>query len=195
MNIPVPEGMERKKFFLLLAVIIVCGLLTIKGVAERLWFDDNSVPVPSSRQQEVVATEKAPLPPSPPNNGVAPAQLAVLQQKNPFIDSTALPKQSQSRNDALPAIPQTAPAPVGNVPVPAIPRQPVQSPAGSAGMAGEKAAAIGVKGVLTGGRNGNMAIMSDGTVVTEGDTYQDQRIAYIGGDGITFDNGHHLDYK
>ena len=193
MNIPVPEGMERKKFFLLLSVIIVCGLLTIKGVAERLW-SDNSVPVPSSQQQEVhVATEKAPLP--PPNNGAAPkgsrlsTQLAVLQQKNPFIDPTALPKQS--RNDALPAIPQTAPAPVGNVPVPAIPRQPVQPPAG---MAGEKAA-IGVKGVLTGGRNGNMAIMSDGTVVTEGDTYQDQRIAYIGGDGLTFDDGHHLDYK
>ena len=39
-----------------------------------------------------------------------------------------------------------------------------------------------------------MAIMSDGSVVYEGETYQDGRIAYIGGDGITFDDGSSLKY-
>ncbi len=191
MNIPVPEGMERKRFFFLLAVIIICGFLTLKGVAERIGADNN-VAVPSS--EPVAAIEKAPPSSSSVNDvidkkGTPPSQVAVLQQKNPFVDPSSLPKQM--RNDPLPAIPQSAPAPVGQVPVPAVPRQPVQVPAGVPGGS----AAIAVQGVLTGGRNGNMAIMSDGTVVTEGDTYQDQRIAYIGGDGITFESGQRLDYK
>ena len=46
------------------------------------------------------------------------------------------------------------------------------------------------------GDNGsNIAIMSDGKVVSEGDVYRDNRIAYIGGDGITFDNGTKVRYE
>ena len=51
-----------------------------------------------------------------------------------------------------------------------------------------------VQGVITGEDGENMAIMSDGSVVSEGETYQDGRIAYIGGDGITFDDGSSLKY-
>ena len=40
-----------------------------------------------------------------------------------------------------------------------------------------------------------MAIMSDGKVVSAGDNYNGNRIAYIGGDGIKFDNGHSIGYK
>lgn len=201
MNLPVPEGMERKRFLLLLSVIGVCGLLTLKGVAESLLSDNSAAPPPAQGATVTKITENAPLPSPSSNKGedVAPkkeqvnlsSQMAALSQKNPFVDPSTLPKQARDMHAALPTIPQTAPAPVGDVPVPAVPRQPVLPPAGAVG--GNTPA--GVQGVLTGGRGGNMAIMSDGTVVSEGDTYQDQRIAYIGGDGITFDNGHHLDYK
>ena len=48
---------------------------------------------------------------------------------------------------------------------------------------------------MTGEDGTNIAILSDGTVVGEGETYNDGRIAYIGGDGIRFDNGDKLEYK
>ena len=48
---------------------------------------------------------------------------------------------------------------------------------------------------MTGEDGTNIAILSDGTVVGEGETYHDGRIAYIGGDGIQFDNGDKLEYK
>lgn len=54
---------------------------------------------------------------------------------------------------------------------------------------------VTVQGVGTGDNGNNIAILSDGRVVSEGDTYNDDRIAYIGGDGITFDNGEKLQYK
>lgn len=195
MNLPVPEGMDPKRFKILLIVIGVCGLLTLKGVAENLLTgSDVSLP-PSSPQNQPEASSSLSHSSSPEKANkpkrAALDNLAALSTKNPFIDPALLPKQARGgAQAALPSIPQTAPAPVGNVPVPSIPNQPVRPPGETAGKP-----SLGVQGVLTGGKNGNMVIMSDGTVVTEGDTYQDQRIAYIGGDGVTFDNGHHLDYK
>lgn len=54
---------------------------------------------------------------------------------------------------------------------------------------------ITVQGIGIGNSGNSIAILSDGRVVSEGDTYNDGRIAYIGGDGITFDNGEKLQYK
>ena len=54
---------------------------------------------------------------------------------------------------------------------------------------------ITVQGIGIGNSGNNIAILSDGRVVSEGDTYNDGRIAYIGGDGILFDNGEKLQYK
>jgi len=47
---------------------------------------------------------------------------------------------------------------------------------------------------MTGGDGNGMAILSDGTVLSAGDTYNDGRIAYIGGDGIHFDDGSTMKY-
>lgn len=47
-----------------------------------------------------------------------------------------------------------------------------------------------VSGVITGSNaSDNIAIMGDGTIVKVGETYNDGRIAFIGGDGITFEDG------
>lgn len=51
-----------------------------------------------------------------------------------------------------------------------------------------------VQGIFIGGRS-SMAIMSDGTVVSEGEYYNDNRISWIGGDGIHFENGESIKYK
>ena len=69
------------------------------------------------------------------------------------------------------------------------------SPAPSSSAPASQGGSASVQGVLTGDDGENMAIMSDGRVVQEGDTYQDGRIAYIGGDGITFEDGHSISYK
>ena len=53
-----------------------------------------------------------------------------------------------------------------------------------------------VQGVITGSNpTDNIAIMGDGRVVTVGETFNDGRIAYIGGDGITFEDGSKLNFK
>lgn len=51
-----------------------------------------------------------------------------------------------------------------------------------------------VQGVFIGGKS-SMAIMSDGTVVSEGEYYNDNRISWIGGDGIHFENGESIKYR
>ena len=45
-------------------------------------------------------------------------------------------------------------------------------------------------GLITKPNGESIAIMGDGTVLSEGDTYKgDRRVTFIGGDGITFDDG------
>lgn len=113
---------------------------------------------------------------------------------NPFIDLNSLQVQKKDDesfrgNQGLPAIPAggTVPPPnIGSIPIPQLPAGAM--PPSNASTGGK------VSGILF-GSGGNMAIMSDGKVVSVGDTYADGRIAYIGGDGIQFDDGHKLEYK
>lgn len=128
---------------------------------------------------------------------------------NPFVEInglrtlTKLPENHNApkvaSNGNLPAIPGYVPRPnVSPVPLPAIPGGGYQAqnnmPAPSSMPAARQGPAQ-VQGVFTNDDGSNTAIMSDGTVVSQGDTYNDGRIAYIGGDGVTFDDGHKLDYK
>lgn len=52
-----------------------------------------------------------------------------------------------------------------------------------------------VAGVCVSDKGTNTAILNDGTVVSAGQNYGDNRIAWIGGDGIHFDDGSHLPYN
>lgn len=135
--------------------------------------------------------------------------LEALLKINPFVEvksvaeGTAEP-ENRTVSVPLPAIPRSSgsaspPSRNVNVPLPAIPgHSSVSIPAPGKAMPAPAAvpkASATVQGVLTGENGENMAIMSDGCVVQEGDTYQDGRIAYIGGDGITFEDGHRINYK
>lgn len=114
-----------------------------------------------------------------------------ILQVNPFV-------KIKDFNDAslgakgLPAIPHSAaglPPTVGSIPVPEIPDRPTppkEIPSARSNVT--------VTGIVTGSGGNNIAILSDGTVVAEGETYNDGRIAYIGGDGIQFEDGRIMDY-
>lgn len=128
-------------------------------------------------------------------------ELALALKKNPFIEVRAMQPESETSataaqstnkvsyaaNTSLPAIPNNYPRP--RVPMPGQTGSIPQAPAAPSG------GQVTVQGILTGEDGNNMAIMSDGSVVGEGETFQDGRIAYIGGDGITFENGNRLEYK
>ena len=105
----------------------------------------------------------------------------------------SVPSYSAPASSSLPAIPAINPRP-SSLPVPGelnvkVPPAPDSSSSTSSGNS------VSVQGVMTGEDGTNIAILSDGTVVGEGETYHDGRIAYIGGDGIRFDNGDKLEYK
>ncbi len=114
---------------------------------------------------------------------------------NPFIDlsllhtaeaSTAsglgLPTIYGSGNMALPEVPRPAVSP-DLLPSPGE----IRTPAAPVGAA---SAPPSMGGVITKPNGESIAIMGDGTVLSEGDTYKgDRRVTFIGGDGITFDDG------
>lgn len=141
---------------------------------------------------------------------------------NPFVYDRNLPKLASAEGSkavpatsvpqgSLPRIPtsssspsyQASSMPSYEAPRPSLPAIPsggatppaVSTPPASIGNGAAPQKSASVQGVFTGSDGQNMAIMSDGTVVSEGDTYHDGRIAYIGGDGIKFDDGSSMEYK
>ena len=137
--------------------------------------------------------------PSSQNN---PMQVATAQTgagiENPFKEGvtfdnpnasglTQSPGQIPASARALPQIPYV---PRSNIPV----GMTVPSPTPTTPQA--PAASNVVQGVITGNNEKeNVAIMGDGKVVSVGETYNDGRIAYIGGDGITFEDGRQIKIK
>lgn len=123
---------------------------------------------------------------------------------NPFIElkefDPAVQNISDMTNTSSYENSSTTGARPSNIPLPAIPHynghinyqeRPQSIPA----PAIKPEQPITVQGIGIGNSGNSIAILSDGRVVSEGDTYKDGRIAYIGGDGITFDNGKKLQYK
>ncbi len=109
--------------------------------------------------------------PSGTTTPVAGSQPVTIPRSAPTFTPPAIPQ-------AHPAISQPMTLPTLKAPTAAINQAP-------AAVANEPAKLTGI--IETDGKT--MAVMSDGTVVSSGDTYNDGRIAYIGGDGIHFDNG------
>lgn len=102
-------------------------------------------------------------------------------------ESPAIASPSPNSSGNLPAIPAYQPSPkVESIPIPGMP--PTMLPIPQAPNEGK------IQGVFVGESGKNMAII-DGKIVSEGDFYSDGRIAYIGGDGIKFDNGKTIQYK
>ncbi len=119
--------------------------------------------------------------------------IAGIFGQNPFIDLTALrsavtastldmPRIGANGNRALPDIPRPVVSP-DLLPSPGE----IRTPAGPVGSA---ASSQTMGGIIKGAGGNTIAIMGDGTVLSEGDTYKgDRRVTFIGGEGLQFDNG------
>ena len=121
--------------------------------------------------------------------GATAAQVAASLPKVPGGSVPAISRYSG--NGSLPQIPSYNPRP--NIP------SGVPMPASAPGSAPQASAPSGnqptVQGIVTGDDGNNMAIMSDGSVVSAGESYKDGRVAYIGGDGIKFENGSSMKFN
>ena len=205
-NLEIETKIENpRKVAIYLAVTAVCVGYTVFNL---IGSKPDGAPVQSNDNP---TAEVSQLPEQPQNDSQSPAGKEVvlagdITSVNPFIEMSALSKAAAQTASNASKVSNTAhfssSAPVGNIPLPQIPNMQGRLPqVGTASMpsgnipAAPAASASSVQGVLTGGSGKNMAIMSNGQVVSEGDTFQDGRIAYIGGDGVHFEDGHVLGYK
>lgn len=162
---------------------LIIGVMLIgigKLAAERIFTSDLPT-VPKIAAKKVVATN--------PKTGQAKVDIAAIY---PFyIEKTTqpAPHEGQTVSKNLPAIPNYQVSPkIPSIPIPGLPPD-ILLPSNP------KVAGVGVQGVFVGEDGKNMAILNNGTIVSEGDNYQDGRIAYIGGDGIRFEDGKTIKYK
>lgn len=204
------KDVTRKKKRLIFASLL---LVIAAGFSYFFFFaDDGFTPNPQQKPATVATTQKPKD--QKKQEAAASAQVAAANiPVNPFVDVTLLKKEEREKvtnaaaanrsgvhTGSLPSIPSqsstrtyTAPAPRPSLP--SIP-SPKTLPAMPGGMPqAPTETPKEVQGVITGEDGSNMAIMGDGTIVSEGETYNDGRIAYIGGDGIKFDDGSTLEYK
>lgn len=192
---------ENKKKAAAYVVLIGVGILFILHGIFKV------SPAPTAKQQQPVkqttATAVSSAPTHPGDIRIAASDDIVFKQ-NPFVDmanqknnqlpGTPSAAAAGNANMSLPAIPGGMPRPsVPSMPLPAIPGNSVSPNLPVAPSTPMRESTV--QGILTGNDGNNMAIMGDGKVVTEGDTYNDNRITYIGGDGITFEDGHQIGYK
>lgn len=195
-------------------IAIMGGLLVLLGI-----YSLSDISGESSHEPYVAANastnNKIPKSTSPDKNDknapAAPMEAGKLEQAvniNPFIEMKEFDPSVQNISDmtSINSYEDHAVASrsrPSNIPLPAIPNYNGRSyqerqqsaPAAAAPQQRQAGQPVTVQGVGTGSNGSNIAILSDGRVVSEGDSYNDGRIAYIGGDGITFDNGEKLQYK
>lgn len=189
-----PKDRKEKMQLIACAVMLPAAILMLAAGALSDDAADDAPRMEKTLEEPVVPPKIA----STQTAAAAPATLPDYLMQNPFVEMSQLAKEkreeaaSETRAEraqaSLPAIP-SIPAP-SSVPLPAIPAAPVQP-----GQAPASSGPVTVQGILTGDGGENLAILSDGRVVSEGDSLGSDRIAYIGGDGIQFDNGHTIDYK
>lgn len=182
------------KVTLLAAVITALGVL---GTYKYVIAPVNSIPAaPVSVQNEQAQRSDA-------DKKEAAASSGRSAMINPFIDKSSIKELMPGINGDLPVIGdshQAGRTTANNLPpVPVIPQMPRSNTQMSMPMPQAQAALpqspaktrdnASIQGIITSADGDNMAIMGDGTVVSAGESYNDNRISYIGGDGIHFANG------
>lgn len=198
---------EKERYIALTVLLPATVLFFIYGI-----FTNASTPDTPTQKHPPAATQTAEniAEPQPMLQEVDNGQKGSVLSQNPFVESSKLammdmgdfqpsmPMPSMGMGDlpSIPSSPSYLPRPSVTASLPAIPRANTPTPSVPKPPAPQKQEnQATVSGVLTGEDGNNMAIMSDGKVVSEGDSYNGNRIAYIGGDGIKFDNGHAIGYK
>lgn len=177
---------KQKALNLGLGMIILAMCIGIGILAKEQIFT-NTAPVQKSSPSKVAA-EVVHQTLGPPNVDIAaiyPFYIESAKETPAIVPPSS--NGSPNGRESLPAIPAYQPRPnVGSIPIPGAP--PSTPPIPQAPNEGK------IQGVFVGESGKSMAII-DGKIVSEGDLYSDSRIAYIGGDGIKFDNGKTIQYK
>lgn len=200
---------EKERYIALAVLFPATALMFIYGIFTNASTPDTPTPKnPAAVTQQIAEDNQSTQ--TIPSEADANQKGNLLAQ-NPFIESSKLAMMDM---DNLPTVMPSSYMPIRDIPsipsassyvprpslpssLPSIPRvsTPTPSVPKPAAPAERQGSQPTVSGVLTGEDGNNMAIMSDGKVVSEGDSYNGNRIAYIGGDGIKFDNGHSIGYK
>lgn len=188
---------NKKRIAIMIGIMIALSIYTLSDISNQ------SSPEPYTADKTSTGT---PINESSDEATAAATNTSELQivSINPFIELKEFDPTVQNISDMTNTSSyensSTTGARPSNIPLPAIPHynghinyqeRPQSIPA----PAIKPEQPITVQGIGIGNSGNSIAILSDGRVVSEGDTYNDGRIAYIGGDGITFDNGKKLQYK
>lgn len=188
---------NKKRIAIMIGIMIALSIYTLSDISNQ------SSPEPYTAAKTSTGT---PINESSDEATAAATNTSELQivSINPFIELKEFDPTVQNISDMTNTSSyensSTTGARPSNIPLPAIPHynghinyqeRPQSIPA----PAIKPEQPITVQGIGIGNSGNSIAILSDGRVVSEGDTYKDGRIAYIGGDGITFDNGKKLQYK
>lgn len=182
------EGVP-KYIFLGVATLVACAV-AYSGI--KLFKGDSKQPR-ASRPPVVERQVQAEMQDNPAGGNPMTAAVPVVPGAgidNPFAEGLPDAQEPGSVPAAAqnpPAIPATSRA----LPtIPAVPNPTIPEGMAMPSQAPQPAQASVVQGVVTSSDGqGSIAIMGDGTVVSVGETYKDGRIAFIGGDGITFEDG------
>lgn len=207
---------DSSKSHLTTNIALFCVLVVITGTGAYIIRSNNKdKPVSTFQSAKKTTVKNTDTAPTPGEVKVAYGNVMI----NPFVDlgemknkvkqeeakarkATIPPPirsaESDEASSFLPAIPSFTPPSqpanaahkvqkVGSIPAPLGGRPSEETPAQSG--------PVEVQGILMGNDGSSMAILSDGSVVETGDTYKDGRIAYIGGDGIKFDDGSSMQFK
>jgi len=183
------------KFAFLGVLTLLVGIAVYSGMKFFHGGTSKRGALPQRPPVEQQTTEKTSL--SSENN---PMQVATIQpgsgMENPFKEGGALDNPDASAGGTqsqgmIPASAKSLPQ-IPSVPRPNIPAG-LTVPSSAPNAQQAPVASNVVQGVITGSNEKeNVAIMGDGKVVSVGETYNDGRIAYIGGDGITFEDGRQI---
>lgn len=168
----------------LLVGVLVAALGSAVGWA--LYFAAGPEP-----EADIVSQDKQPPAKSvKPKEAIKPQEVLAIGKADPFFrerqeirKNPNTPMKAPAQVQALPQIPNVefAQFPAGSMPLSEFTPMPEKQ--------------ISIQGVLQGGAGKSMAILSDGRVVQVGDSYENSRIAVIGGDGIALANGEKIAYE
>ena len=195
-------GMVKK---IIVAVIGIVALAVIIFYGQEMLLPEIEEEFSPSEMIDKVTTAKEK--PAERKKAKAEKTVAMTIPENPFISSKdlsakatektasqATPVASETKPQTqmvLPQIPKTQVLPSQQIKVPE-----TRTIVNPMTMETKEVAAEGnVQGIITTDNGKNIAIMSNGEVLSEGERYLDGRIAYIGGDGIEMDNGRKIKLK
>jgi len=197
------EGAPKYAFLGIVTVLVVAGIYGGIHLFRGSGSHSPAGKKPAQVQQNAgIKTEENKKLPDNPMQVAGLPEGAPAGMENPFVETHAIATEiPASANQIVTPLP-SMPAMASSMALPTIPANPRPNvPASMAMPASAPTAApagnpMEVQGVITSSNESeNVAIMGDGSIVSVGQTYKDGRIAFIGGDGITFEDGSKISMK